>query len=169
MQAEGLHQLRHGLPVGLPGGLCRRVALEELPQHGDGHPACRGGENGSEGKNKWRKWWGGGVGDQCVTAGLVEEDGGHQQLPGVVEQRFLHQVVRRAGRRPLLEGLPPGWAEGYTQTHTRARTHHLFQQANFGAFQTNSSVLLLPVITVSGRLPVEVGARLPFALAALGL
>lgn len=107
-----------------------------------------------------KKWW--------LTAGLVEEDGGHQQLPGVVEKRLLHQVVWRAGRRPLLEGLPPGWAEGFTHTHTQTESNFI-STSEYGAFQTNSALLPLPVITVSGRLPVEVGARLPFVLAALGL
>lgn len=39
------------------------------------------------------------------TAGPVEEDCGHQELPGVVKQRLLHQVEGRAGRSPLPEGL----------------------------------------------------------------
>lgn len=77
-----------------------------------------------------------------ATAGLVEEDGGHQELPGVVEKRLLHQVVRRAGGRPLLEGLPPGWAQGYTHTRTRARTERNFiSTSKFGAFQTNTPQL----------------------------
>ncbi len=39
------------------------------------------------------------------TAGLVEEDCGHQEPPGVVKQRLLHQFEGRAWRGPLLEGL----------------------------------------------------------------
>lgn len=50
------------------------------------------------------------------TAGLVQEDGGHQQLPGVVEKGFLDEVVGRARGRPLPEGLPPGWARACART-----------------------------------------------------
>ncbi len=39
------------------------------------------------------------------TAGLVEEDRGHQKPPGVVKQRLLHQIEGRARRSPLSEGL----------------------------------------------------------------
>lgn len=45
------------------------------------------------------------------TTGLVQKNGGHQELPGVVEKGFLYQVVGRARRRPLPENLPPGRAE----------------------------------------------------------
>lgn len=48
---------------------------------------------------------------KLITTGLIQEDGGHQELPGVVEKCFLYKVVWRAGRRPLFERLPPGWAE----------------------------------------------------------
>lgn len=36
--------------------------------------------------------------------GLVEEDGGHQELPGVMEQGLLHQLEGGVKRGPL----PPG-------------------------------------------------------------
>lgn len=48
---------------------------------------------------------------KSITTGLIQKDGGHQELPGVVEKCFLYKVVWRAGRCPLLECLPPGWAE----------------------------------------------------------
>lgn len=48
---------------------------------------------------------------KSITTGLIEKDGGHQELPGVVEKCFLYKVIWRAGRCPLLERLPPGWAE----------------------------------------------------------
>lgn len=50
-----------------------------------------------------------------LTTGLIQENCGHQELPGVVEKGFLYEVVGRARGRPLLEGLPPGWAKACVQ------------------------------------------------------
>lgn len=37
----------------------------------------------------------------CLTAGFVEEHGGYQEFPRVVEKGLLHQVEGRARRGPL--------------------------------------------------------------------
>lgn len=50
-----------------------------------------------------------------LTTGLIQKNGGHQELPGVMEKSFLDEVVGRARRCPLLECLPPGWAKGCVQ------------------------------------------------------
>lgn len=76
-ETQRLQKDRQRSPVTRPRHRCARIALEKLPQHRDRH----------------------------LTAGLVEEDGGHQEPPGVVKQRLLHQIEGRARRGPLLEGL----------------------------------------------------------------
>lgn len=51
----------------------------------------------------------------ALTTCLIQKNGGHQELPGVVEKCFLYEVEGRARWSPLLEGLPPGWAEACVQ------------------------------------------------------
>lgn len=179
IQAQGLHKFRHRLPIGLPGHLCRRVTLEELPQCWYGHLAWSIAPPSQIKTNAGLDYgfvtivWQSNV---CMhmldlTAGLIQKNGGHQELPGVVEKSFLYEVVRRARRCPLLECLPPRWAEGCAQmidiislsltpfiSICRDKPHVSLRYMHF-----------ISNITFSWGFPAKIRAGFPFVLRTLGL
>lgn len=57
----------------------------------------------------------------------------------------------------------------HTHTHTNGMQLYFNKQIQSLSIKHAAALLVLPVITVSGGLPVEVGARFPFVIAALGL
>lgn len=57
----------------------------------------------------------------------------------------------------------------HTHVHTNGTQLYFNKQIWSPSNKHAAALLVLPVITVSGGLPVEVGARFPFVLAALGL
>lgn len=55
VQAQRLHQLRHGLPLSTAGRLGRGVPLKELPQYWDGHPTCSTTTDIRQKNEKWTR------------------------------------------------------------------------------------------------------------------